>query len=213
MYTVAVKIDGMEKRRRTTGLIHIIIGFFLLLKSYDLYKLSEEKFTVGLALFLFVAFASLGYGFFRKRVDITAKHNAGLRLVQTAAFISFGILMYRLGKTIDYVSLFCWAFLTVLLFFSEKKVFQPTLITIKKEGILVPGTYREHLVDWTVLEDVTVRHDFITLFHKGKKYLQYQVMQDLSELEVVKMNAFCRENLEDKGTGEQGISNINEEET
>jgi hypothetical protein len=196
MYTVAVKIEGMEKRRRTTGLIHVIIGFFLLIKSFDLFKIMGAKATIALALFSSLALISLAYGFFRRRFDITAKHNAGIRLLQTVAFLSFGFLMYRLGKPmIEFASLFLWAFLTLLLFFSEKKVFQPTVITFMKEGIKVPGTYREHLVDWTILEDVTVRHDFITLFHKGKKYLQYQVMQDLSELEVVKMNAFCREQL------------------
>src|SRR5688572_14012572 len=102
MYTVAVKIEGMERRRRTTGLIHIIIGFFLLLKSFDLYKLSDETTNLAIVLFLALAVVSLVYGFFRRRLDITAKHNAGLRLLQTVAFLSFGVLMYRLGKTIDY---------------------------------------------------------------------------------------------------------------
>ena len=198
MYTVAVKIEGMEKRRRTTGLIHIIIGFFLLLKSFDLYKLSDENTNLALVLFLSLAIVSLAYGFFRRRLDITAKHNAGLRLLQTVAFFSFGVLMYRHGKTIDYLSLFLWAFLTLILFFSEKKVFKETVITFSPQGITVPGTYKEHLVEWQVLEEITVRHDFITLFHQGKKYLQYQVMQDLSELEVVKMNAFCKEQIENE---------------
>ena len=45
------------------------------------------------------------------------------------------------------------------------------------------------------LVEVLVREDFITLFHAGKKYLQYQVLQDLSTLELAKMNAFCRENV------------------
>ena len=196
MYTVAVKIEGMERRRRTTGLIHIVIGCFLFIKSFDLYKLTGERLTVALALFITIAIVSLIYGFFRSRLDPHAKHNAGFRLLQNIAFLSFGAMMYRFGKTIDYASLFLWGFLTLLLFFSEKKVFHPTLLTFSNEGIAVPGTYKEHLVEWHVLENVTVRNDFITLFHRGKKYLQYQVMQDLSELEVVKMNAFCKEQIE-----------------
>lgn len=196
MFTVAVKIEGLERRRRSTGLIHVIIGFFLLIKSLDLYKYLGEKSVTPIILFTIVAIASLVYGFFRKRIDRTAKHNSGLRLLQTMAFLSFGFLMLRLDKTIDYIGLFIWSFLTFLLFLSEKKVFQETLLSITGEGIKVPGTYKDHLVQWAVLENVTVRHDFITLFHKGKKYLQYQVMQDLSELEVVKMNAFCREQIE-----------------
>ncbi|RYZ27377.1 MAG: hypothetical protein EOO10_12910 [Chitinophagaceae bacterium] len=196
MLTVAVKIEGMERRRRSTGLVHAIIGFFLLIKSLDFYRYLGESSITPIALFAAVGTVSLIYGLFRKRLDITAKHNAGIRLLQTIAFLSFGILMYRLGKTLDYASLFIWALLTLVLFFSEKKVFQETLLSFTKEGIIVPGTYKEHLVEWKVLESVTVRHDFITLFHRGKKFLQYQVMQDLSELEVVKMNAYCKENIE-----------------
>lgn len=196
MYTVAVKIEGLEKRRRSTGLIHVIIGFFLLIKSFDLYKYLGERSVTPVILFVAVGVVSLLYGFFRKRLDPRAKHNAGLRLLQTVAFLSFGILMFRMGNTIDYAGLFIWSFLSLVLFFSEKRVFQETMITFTEEGIKIPGSYREHIVKWEVLESVTVRHDFITLFHRGKKYLQYQVMQDLSELEVVKMNAFCKERIE-----------------
>lgn len=196
MYTVAVKIEGMERRRRNTGLVHIIIGFFLLIKCFDLYKYLEELSVTPVLPFAFIGLISLGYGLFRKRFDITGKHNAGLRFLQTITFLSFGFLMYRFGNTIDYAGLFLWAFLTLILFFSEKKLFAETAISISKEGVKIPGSYREHLVEWKLLESVAVRHDFITLFHYGKKYLQYQVMQDLSELEVVKMNAFCKEQIE-----------------
>jgi len=48
-----------------------------------------------------------------------------------------------------------------------------------------------------------VREDFITIFHIREKYLQYQVMQDLSTLEVAKMNAFCRDKIEQSAGIEQ----------
>ncbi len=196
MYTIAVKIEGFEKRRRSTAFVHIIIGFFLLIKCFDLHKYYEEKSLTLVLPFAFVATLSLFYGFFRKRFDAEARHNTALRFLQTITFLTFGFLMYRLGKTIDYIGLFLWAFLTLILFFTERKVFQETDIRLTEEGIKVPGSYRDHLVQWSILESVTVRHDFITLFHHGKKYLQYQVMQDLSELEIVKMNAFCKEKID-----------------
>ena len=60
---------------------------------------------------------------------------------------------------------------------------------------MIPGNYKDYLVRWEDLSEVVVREDFLTLFHIKKKYLQYQVMQDLSTLEVAKLNAFCRENV------------------
>lgn len=201
MYTIAIKIEGLDKRRRSTSLVHIIIGFYLLIKCFDLYKYLNEVSTTALLPFVLVAAVSLVYGFFRKRFDITARHNAAVRFLQTVTFLIFGFLMYRIGKSLDYIGLFLWAFLTLILFFTEKKAFEETAMLFTEEGIKIPGSYRNHLVQWTVLESVTVRHDFVTLFHHGKKYLQYQVMQDLSELEVVKMNAFCKEKIEQGADG------------
>jgi hypothetical protein len=204
MYTVAVKIEGMDRRRRSTGLVHAILGFFLLIKSFDLYNILESRSLVPVLPFLAVGAVSLFYAFFRNRIDGAVRHNAALRLLQTVTFFSFGFLMYRIGKSIDYISLFVWGCLTLILFFSEKRVFKDTLLTFSENGILIPGSYRDYLVEWTTLESVVVRHDFITLFHRGKKYLQYQVLQDLSELELVKMNAFCKEQIEKQPSAVDG---------
>ena len=200
MYTIAVKIEGMDRRRRNTSLVHAILGFFLLMKSVDLYHYIQGRSIVPAIPFIAVGVLSLVYAFFRTRFDITAKHNAGLRLFQTVAFFSFGFVMLRIGKSIDYISLFVWGFLTLVLFFSEKRLFNDTVLTFSENGVLIPGTYRDYLVDWSSLESVVARHDFITLFHRGKKYLQYQVLQDLSELELVKVNAFCKEQIEKQPT-------------
>ncbi|HEY1023251.1 MAG TPA: hypothetical protein VGE06_13110, partial [Flavisolibacter sp.] len=202
MYTIAVKIEGMDRRRRSTSLVHAIVGFFLLIKTFDLHNYLEGRSIVSLLPFLAIGLVSLVYAFFRNRVDLTAKHNAGLRLLQTVTFFSFGFLMLRIGKSMDYIGLFIWGLLTLILFFSEKRVFKETMLQLTENGILIPGTYREYLVDWKTLEDVVVRHDFVTLFHRGKKFLQYQVLQDLSELELVKLNAFCREMIDHTGAPE-----------
>lgn len=196
MFTVAVKIEGVEKRRRSAGAVHALIGFFLLLRCYSLYQLAGENVTLAMGIFAAIGAVSVAYAFLRRRHDATGKHNAGLRLVQSGSFFSFGFLMFRAGQTVEYIALFAWALLCLILFFSERKIFLDTVLRFTDEGVRVPGSYREHLVRWDVLESVAVRHDFITLNHRGRKYLQYQVMQDLSELEVVKMNAFCREKIE-----------------
>lgn len=204
MYTVVVKIEGMDRRRRSTGLVHAILGFFLLIKSFDLYHYLDSRSVLPTLPFLAVGVVSLFYAFFRSRVDPAARHNAALRLLQCVSFFSFGFLMYRIGKSIDYSSLFIWALLTLFLFFSEKRVFKETVIRFLDKGILIPGSYRDYLVEWATLENVVIRHDFITLFHRGKKYLQYQVIQDLSELELVKMTAFCKEQIEKNATSAGG---------
>jgi hypothetical protein len=200
MYSVTVKIDGIESKRRSAGLLHIVVGFFLIAKGADYYRfLNYETFVPTLPVFA-VAALSLFYGFFRRRVDIFAKYNFWLRLLQTITFTVLGFAILKLGRTIDYAGIFIFAFLCLLLLLSERRVFKETTIFLDESGVTIPGNYKDYLVKWEDLTEVVVREDFLTLFHVKKKYLQYQVMQDLSTLEVAKLNAFCREQIEKRSS-------------
>lgn len=198
MYSVLVKIEGIEKRRRNAGLMHLVIGFFLLAKAADYYRLSAYKNFMIVIPFLLIASLSLFYGLLKKRMDRTTQYNGWLRLLQVISFAAMGMLMTAAGSSIDYVGSFVFALLSALLFISEKRIFADTTIYLVDAGIRIPGYYRDQLIPWSALSEMVVREDFITLFHVRQKYIQFQVMQDLSILEVAKMNAFCREKIEGK---------------
>lgn len=196
MYSVTVKIDGIESKRRSAGLLHIVVGFFLIAKGADYFKYLEYETIVPVIPVFLVAGLSLFYGFFRRKVDIFARYNAAIRLIQVLTFLVLGFIVMQGGRTIDYIGMFIFAFLCFMLMITERKVFEETTIFFDESGIRIPGNYKDYLVKWDELTEVVVREDFLTFFHIKKKYLQYQVMQDLSTLEVAKLNAFCREQIE-----------------
>ena len=199
MYSVTVKIEGIESKRRSAGLLHIITGFFLIAKGYDYYRLLNYQSFFSLLPIFLVAGISIFYGFFRRKVDVFAKYNSLVRVLQCITFLVLGAAMMKRGTTWDYAGLFLFAFLCLLLLLSEKRIFQETTLFFDEKGVSIPGNYKDHLVSWEELNEVIIREDFLTLFHVKKKYLQYQVMQDLSTLEVAKINAFCREQIEKAG--------------
>jgi hypothetical protein len=195
MYSVGVRIDGIVSRRRSAGVLHVIIGLYLIIEAAAFYRYQAYRNFAAVIPVLMIGSFSLFYGFFRRRIDLTYRYNYWLRLLQVLTFTVLGILMTGVGQPMDSISLFVFAFLCIILLFSERKIFQETNILFDEQGILIPGDYRDHLVKWDAIEDVVVREDFLTIFHKKEKYLQYQVMQDLSTLELAKMNAFCREQI------------------
>jgi hypothetical protein len=158
------------------------------------------------AFVLLVASISLFYGFFRRRMDLSAHYNYWLRLVQVVGFTILGFLVIGTGRPTDYIGVFVFALLCIVLMFSERRIFQETTIFFTEEGIKIPGYYRDHLVKWEELSEVIVREDFLTIFNTNEKYLQYQVMQDLSTLEVAKMNAFCKEKVDGERQKVEGES-------
>jgi len=196
MYSILVKIEGVESRRRSAGLLHIVIGFFMIFNASNYYRFAHYKNIWAVGLVLLVASISLFYGFFRKKMDLSAHYNYWLRLVQVISFTFLGFLMIGTGRSSDYIGVFVFAVLSIVLMFSEKKIFQETTIYIMEEGIKIPGYYHDHLLKWEELAEVVVREDFLTIFNHKQKYLQFQVLQDLSTLEVAKMNAFCKEKVE-----------------
>lgn len=196
MYSITVKIEGVESRRRSAGLLHIVIGFFLIFNASNYYRFTNYKNIWPVGLILLVASISLFYGFFRRKMDLSAHYNYWLRLIQVISFTVLGFLMLGTGRPVDYIGVFVFAFLCIVLMFSEKRIFQETTVYFDEAGIKIPGYYRDHLVVWQEISEVVVREDFFTIFHVNQKYLQFQVMQDLSTLEVAKMNAFCKEKVE-----------------
>ncbi len=110
--------------------------------------------------------------------------------------------MVQIGNIIDYLGLFIFAFLCLFVLFSEKKIFVDTIILLGDKGVLVPGYYKDHLIPWKDIKNLVVREDFLTLFHQKQKYLQFEVMQTLSPLELAKMNAFCKEKMEEFSSSE-----------
>jgi hypothetical protein len=200
MYTIAVKIEGIESRRRSAGLLHIVIGFFMILKAAAYYRLINYANFFTMLPILAVGSFSLFYGFFRRKLDWSARYNYWLRLIQAVSFAALGIWLTSFGKSIDYIGVFLFALFTLMLLFSEKRIFEDTLITLDEKGVTIPGYYRNHIVAWEDVSQVVVREDFVTIFHIKQKYLQYQVRQDLSTLEVAKMNAFCKEQIEEKSS-------------
>lgn len=208
MYHIAVKIESIESKKKNAGLLHIILGIFLVLKTFDYYHYINYSSVIPIIPLLVVAGFSLYYGFFRRNFDYQGQFNQWLRILQVTTFTIFGFAMMRVGKPLDYYGLFLWAFLSVILLVSERRIYKETILLLSDQGVTIPAYYKDQLVEWSELNDVIVRHDFVTIFNRNDKYLQFQVMQTLSELELVKMNAFCKEKLEGKQKVEQVKDNV-----
>ncbi|HEX2532192.1 MAG TPA: hypothetical protein VHK69_00575 [Chitinophagaceae bacterium] len=194
--TLAIKIDGTERRRRNVQLMHIIGGFLLLIKASEYYRLLEYRDFIRVLPFLAIGAVSLAYGFFRRRIDPDGSRNASLRLAQAVSFALLGFLAMPGGRSIEFIGSFVWSGMALVLLYTERRAFRETELLLKEEGIWVPGYYRDYHLTWSTLSDAVVRTDFVTLFHKENKYLQFTIDQQLSEPEAVAINEFIRQQLE-----------------
>jgi len=192
MYKIPVKIEGIERRKKSTGLLHIVAGFFLVANGGTyLRHLNFEKIYL-VSPFYLVAIASLVYGFMRKRIDPNAQYNHWLRMAQFLSFTMLALIFQSFTSTAQVVGLFMWSVITLLLMFTERKVFHDTYVFVKSDGIHVPGYLKMHVMPWSILETLIVRPDYLTITRRDQKYVQLELLGDVNPSEIEAINTFSK---------------------
>lgn len=195
MLSLAVKLDNIERRKRSTGLLHIGAGCYLLAKGVDyLVFFNYRVFEVLLPVFA-VVLVSLAYGFMKKSFDPAARYNHWVRLAQVGAFAVLGLLFANTGRQFDVWVLLAWAVICLFLLFTERKVFHDSLMVFNKDGIFIPGYFTNQRIFWGNIQEVVARPDYITIFKKNEKYVQLEVMGTADTAALQAITAYCQQQI------------------
>lgn len=201
MFHIPVKITGLEKRRRSIGLLHIAAGFFLAANVSSVYKLLGANALWIFALFLLPALGSITYGIARRKLDPQARYNAKFRWAQCIAFVALGFYIFTKGNGPQSFGTFIWAALAAVLAFTESIALKQPNVIIAEEGIAFPAGFGFKKIGWNELEDVRLRPDFLTLYFPQNKYLQFELTDAPDNATTEKLQDFCQRHLKGALTG------------
>lgn len=196
MHKLAVKLDDIERRRRTTGLLHAAVGCYLLIKSFDYLNVLQGKNGWVAVPFFIAAFLSLVYGVLKKLRDPNARLNPWMRLIQVVVFTLLAIDFIPFGRILDVLLLFAWAIGCLLLLFTERKVFQDAEMVFTKEGIFIPGYFTNQRLFWKGITEVVVRPDYLTIFQKNESFLQYEVLKNTPASVLDEITLYCKQQIQ-----------------
>lgn len=198
MHRIAIKIEGIEKRKKSTGLLHIVAGLFLLVNAAGYCQQLQYQNFLSVFPFFAVAIISLIYGLVRTRIDPNARFNHWVRMLQFLAFSILGILMLQLKTNLSSSILLVWAVICILLLFTERKVFHDAFLLFSQNTLTIPGYFSNKVIPWTEIENIIVRPDYVTLYYPENRYMQYELLTDISESELKNINHFCQQKLQQK---------------
>lgn len=179
-----------------TGVLHVIGGFYLLATTASWLLQRHMQGVPGALPFGIVAVTAIGYGFRQRRKDPTARYNSALRGLEAVAL---GLLALTQQGIASY-GLFAWAAMSIMLLFSEKVLFQPSLLEITEAGIGLPGSPKPPVLPWTELANLIVRADYVTLFRNDEKYVQLEVTQAVDPQVLAAAEAFGRSQIRKQNT-------------
>ena len=123
-----------------------------------------------------------------------------MRVLQFLVFAVLGIFMLKAKIEFRSFTLLLWAFICILLLFTERKVFHDAFLTLEKKSVSIPGYFSNRILPWEVIENLVVRQDYVTIYLPQNKYIQHEVLVELSEREIEDMNIFCQQQLNEKQT-------------
>jgi len=196
MFNIPVRLDGVEKRKKSTGLFHIIAGFFLIGNAGSNLNQIGFKIIWPILPVYGVAMISIVYGIFRTKIDPHANYNLLVRSMQMITFLILGFVFLSFANTIAIVSLFLWSLIVFLLMRTEKKVFSRVEIRLTEEGILIPGFFSDHRLPWNLVQHFVVRKDYVTITRTNQHYVQLEVLKPFDDADINNMNAYSERQIE-----------------
>ena len=195
MYNILIKREGIERRKKSTGLLHMLAGLFLLVNAVAYYKQMGYKAVLPVVPFFLVAVLSLVYGLFRNRIDPSAQYNHWVRMLQFLMFSLLGIFMLKSKMEFRNLSLFIWAVICIPLLFTERKIFHDAALTFNQNNIMIPGYFSSKVVPWSSITHVIIRPDFVTIYYPDNRYVQYEVLDTVTSKEIEQINIFCQQKI------------------
>jgi hypothetical protein len=171
---------------------------FLLANTAEYYKESGFKNFFSVFPMLLVGLVSLIYGLFRKKLDPAASFNHWIRVSQFLMFSILGVLMLQSKIEFRNISLLLWAAICIMLLFTERKIFHDAFLLFSKNNITIPGYFSNKVIPWSVIENIVVRQDFVTIYYPGNRYMQYEMLAEVTDTDIKTINLFCQQQIEQK---------------
>jgi hypothetical protein len=194
MYSIPVRIEKIEKQRRSNGLIHSIAGIYLIITGITGLTVSSAGKFLLLPVLLTGATAAF-YPFIRKKISNPASFNTTVRLAEAICFLLLAVLFLAVKNYWNTFGLFAWGLVSLILYRNEKKLFDETAISLEEEGIRVPGLPADHLLPWDMIIGFTARPDFTTITRQDNKYVQLEVSRNVDSNELEKANNYSRQKI------------------
>jgi hypothetical protein len=191
MYEIPVRIDSLERQRKSVAIFHVLVGLFLAANAGLLGKNLDNKWLWVLVPIYLISVLSLLFAFRLKKVKNPVKVNQLMRVIQAVAFLISGVIMVNFEHFTSCLVLFIWSGICLVLFFMERSIFSKPTLKITEANLHVPSLFSSKRVNWNTVESVIIRQDFITINYLNNRYLQLEVFGHLTGTEIEHIRLFC----------------------
>jgi hypothetical protein len=193
MFDIPVRIESIERRKKSVSMFHILAGLFLAANAGLITKKLDNNWLWAVVPIYLVSVFSLIFAIRLKKVNNPVRINRWMRLLQVLALFISGIILVNHGSFISSLILFVWTGICLMLYLMEQSVFSKPVLKITETNLQVPSLFSSKKVNWKLVESVAIRQDFITINYTNNRYLQLEVVDQLTGTEIEQIRSFCNQ--------------------
>ena len=183
---------AFERLKRSSTWLHLLAGLLILIHAISHFngkELSSLYFWCQLLISLDIFILVLaGRDILRQLPRV----NLLFRLVEIIFFLGIGTMMLIQGSRWSGIFLLSLSMAYSYLFYCEKSLRSPELLSFQHTGITIPGLPESRFLLWAHINDVQPVSDSIQISTSGQENLRFHLRKNLEFAELEQIHQFCR---------------------
>lgn len=189
-YSLELRNPYFYKKKVPIALLHFTAGFLLLI-TWNESNIQSTVPMVG-SLLLLIAVFEVIYTFFAfKMMHKSPKINSLVRVVAAFTFLFYSGLLFQNGDVSFAIFMVVIGVIFIIIYFIERKWARPFVLTLNREGVLFPGTFKSPLIPWKNFNNVVLKDNILTMDLISNKVMQLEMRVIENEDKIAAINTFC----------------------
>lgn len=171
----------MERRKSQILILHALFSLVIILLIPSVIAIMPSYNIYVITVFCTIAVACFITPLVLHKKNKLQQWNVIMRCSQSCMIGVIGVTLLVYAKWFSGFSSVLWSIVFAFFAKTERAIFNPQQMFINSIGITYLTVFKPIIIAWNTIDSVVVRADYFSIFKKNGRYLQFEMVDHLSE--------------------------------
>lgn len=198
-FTINIINPVIERRKSQIRILHALSSLVIILLIPSAIVIMPSYNIYVITVFCTIAIAFFIIPLILHKKNKLQRWNVLMRCSQSFMIGAIGVTLLVCAKWFSGFSGVLWSIAFAFFAKTEQAIFNPQQIFISSMGIRYSTVFKPIIIAWNAIDRVVVRADYFSIFKKNDRYLQFEMVDHLSEDERNAISEQCKKLIENRG--------------
>lgn len=198
-FTINIINPVIERRKSQILILHALSSLVIILLIPSAIVIMPSYNIYVITVFCTIAIAFFIIPLILHKKNKLQRWNVLMRCSQSFMIGAIGVTLLVCAKWFSGFSGVLWSIAFAFFAKTEQAIFNPQQIFISSMGIRYSTVFKPIIIAWNAIDRVVVRADYFSIFKKNDRYLQFEMVDHLSEDERNAISEQCKKLIENRG--------------